>query len=170
MFLKQHKKAGINMEKNSSDNERGYTESLFYEVSLTGKYIKKLGEQHFKNLNLDFTIEEFSTLDFIFYGKNVCQRDLAIKTFINRANMGKILNGLEEKGYIKRTVDIKCNRPIKLVSMTEAGRAAYLKTVETLRKTASVIMDKFTEEESKFMIERLHKMRNLLKEVVEINI
>lgn len=151
--------------------EKKYTESLFYEVSLTGKYIKKMAEQHFKNLSLELTAEEFSILDFIYQKGNMCQRDLALKMLINRANMGKILNGLENKGYIKRKVDVKCNHPVKLVLMTEAGEKIYVKTASTLRKkTAEKTTIKFSKEEADFLISGMQKMRTMLKEIVNIDI
>ncbi len=150
--------------------EKKYTESLFYEVYLTGKYIKKMSAQHFKNLNLELTSEEFSTLDFIYHNGNMCQRDLALKMFINRANMGKILNGLEERGFLTRIVNIKCNRPVKLISMTKEGEEVYTKTLETLRNTAERACNKFSEEEVKILIQGMQKMRKCLKEIVEIDI
>ena len=152
------------------ENEKKYTESLFYEVYLTGKYIKKMSVQHFKNLNLELTGEEFSTLDFIYHNGNMCQRDLALKMFINRANMGKILNGLEERGYLKRIVDVKCNRPVKLISMTKEGEEVYTKTLTTLRITAEKAYSKFNEDEVKVLIAGMQKMRKYLKEIVEIDI
>lgn len=166
MFLKQHR-IGMKMEK---ENEKKYTESLFYEVYLTGKYIKKMSVQHFKNLNLELTGEEFSTLDFIYHNGNMCQRDLALKMFINRANMGKILNGLEERGYLKRIVDVKCNRPVKLISMTKEGEDIYTKTLATLRNTAEKAYNKFSESEVSVLIDGMQKMRKCLKEIVEIDI
>lgn len=166
MFLKQHR-IGMKMEK---ENKKKYTESLFYEVYLTGKYIKKMSVQHFKNLNLELTGEEFSTLDFIYHNGNMCQRDLALKMFINRANMGKILNGLEERGYLKRIVDVKCNRPVKLISMTKEGEEVYTKTLTTLRITAEKAYSKFSEDEVKVLIAGMQKMRKYLKEIVEIDI
>ena len=126
--------------------------------------------QHFKNLNLELTSEEFSTLDFIYHNGNMCQRDLALKMFINRANMGKILNGLEERGYLKRIVDVKCNRPVKLISMTKEGEDIYTKTLTTLRNTAEKAYNKFSESEVSVLIDGMQKMRKCLKEIVEIDI
>lgn len=167
MFLKQHR---IGMKMEEIRQEKKYTESLFYEVYLTGKYIKKLSAQHFKNLNLELTGEEFSTLDFIYHNGNMCQRDLALKMFINRANMGKILNELENKGYLKRFVDVKCNRPVKLISMTKEGEEVYTKTLITLRNTAQKAYCKFKEDEVKVLIAGMQKLREYLKEIVEIDI
>lgn len=47
--------------------------------------------------------------------------------------MGKILNGLEERGYLKRIVDVKCNRPVKLISMTKEGEEVYTKNFNHIK-------------------------------------
>lgn len=150
--------------------EKKYTGSLFYEVFLTGKYIKKMGEQLFKQLEVEFTSEEFTTLDFLYEAKNICQRDLAVKMLVNRANMGKILNGLEKRGYIIRKVDTKCNHPVKLVSLTEAGEEIYANTVIKLREKGSKAIDEITKEEADTILEGLKKMRKVLKETIDIDI
>lgn len=150
--------------------EKKYTDSLFYEVFLTGKYIKKMGEQLFKHLGIDFTSEEFSALDLLYKTENICQRDLAVKMLINRANMGKILNSLEKKECITRKVSTKCNHPVKFVALTEKGTETYIKTVNKLRERCSRAIDEITEEEADIMLEGLKKMRKVLKETLDIDI
>lgn len=46
--------------------------------------------------------ECFAALDTISCNKGICQRDLAKLILKDRANTGRILNSLEEKGFIKR--------------------------------------------------------------------
>lgn len=150
--------------------EKKYIDSLFYEIFLTGKYIKKLGEQHFKKLKPGLTIEEFSTLDFLYENSNICQRDLALRMLINRANMGKILNGLENKGYIKRELDIRANHPVKIVSLTKQGKEIYTKTLLTLKEQSLPVIDVIAKDDSDKIISGLTKIREAIKELIEINI
>lgn len=84
------------------ENKKKYTESLFYEVYLTGKYIKKMSVQHFKNLNLELTGEEFSTLDFIYHNGNMCQRDLALKNVYKQSQYGKNFKRFGREGIFKK--------------------------------------------------------------------
>jgi len=150
--------------------EKKYTDSLYYEVFLTAKYIKKTAEQHFKHLRLELTLEEFSTLDFLYDNNNICQRDLAVRMLINRANMGKILNGLEENGYITRTLDVRENRPVKIVALSDKGEEIYTKTLETLKANTKPVSDKISKEECDTIIQSLQKIRAITKEILEINI
>lgn len=157
-------------EKEKKPIEKKYTDSLFYEVFLTGKYIKKMGEQLFKKLEIELTSEEFSTLDFLYETKNICQRDLAVKMLINRANMGKILNGLEKKGYVISKVDTRCNHPVKYASLTEAGEKIYVNTVTKLSEKGKRAIEEISRLEADRIIEGLRKMRNILKEIIDIDI
>lgn len=166
MFLKQHN-GGIKMDKTG----KKYTSSLFYEVFLTGKYIKKMGENIFKKHGILLTPEEFSTLDHIFENNaKICQRDLALKMLINRANMGKILSKLEEEGYISINLSTKGNRPVKLVHLTKKGEEFYLSTIEKFKNHSQLAVDKITIKETENTIETLQKIREALQEMIAIDI
>lgn len=153
------------------DKDLKYTDSIFHDVILTGRYIKKMAEQVFKKLELKLTNEEFSVLDFLYKNEEkVCQRDLAIKLLYNRANIGKILNGLEKTGYIKRKIGEKQNYPVKFVSLTENGEKIYMETANKLREVASSSLKAISKDEVKNMSLMLKKMRNIIEEIVEFNI
>ena len=147
-----------------------YTDSLFYDIFLTGKYIKKMGEQLFRKLNFELTSEEFSTLDFLYENNNICQRDLALKMLINRANMGKILGGLEKKGFIERKLSTKGNYPVKTVYLTDMGKKNYKEIIEKLRKFGKIAIDEITEDETFLMRDKLRKIRYILDNILEIDI
>lgn len=165
--FKTTKQIGIKMRQ---EIEEKYTDSLFYEVFLTGKYIKKMGEHIFRVLEVEFTAEEFSALDFLYKSQSICQRDLALKMLINRANMGKILNGLEKRGYITRKLDTKCNHPVKIVSLTEKGEATYLNTVSKLKATGEKATKEISKEEAEVIIGGLKKIRKVLKDIIDVDI
>lgn len=148
-----------------------YTDSIFYEIILTGKYMKKLSEGLFKKLELPLTNEEFSVLDFLYDNKNeICQRDIAIKMLSDRANMGKILNSLEKKGYIKRKIGIKQNRPVKLAFLTKEGGNCYIETVNTLANIAKPVICELTENEEEKTISNLKRLRKVLSDIINIDI
>lgn len=148
-----------------------YTDSIFHDVILTGRYIKKMAEQVFKKLELKLTNEEFSVLDFLYKNdEQICQRDLAIKLLYNRANIGKILNNLEKTGYIKRQIGEKQNYPVKFVFLTKNGEKIYTETANKLREVASSPLEAISKDEVKNMSLMLKKMRNIIEEVVEFNI
>ena len=147
-----------------------YTDTMFYDIFLTGKYIKKMAEQLFKKMNFELTSEEFSTLDFLYEEEGICQRDLALKMLIDRANMGKILGGLEAKGFVVRNSSMKGNYPVKTVKLTKLGMENYIKIVNELRCFASRVSEKIPIDEVKLMRGKLQNIRQILKEILEIDI
>lgn len=115
-----------------------YTESIFYELKQTARMMKFHATQQFTLLNIDLVPEEYSTLDTIMCNPGLCQRDLAKLLLLDRANTGRILNKLESKNLIKRSVDTKKNRLVKKVEITEFG-------INKLEEINNKITDKFTE-------------------------
>ena len=79
-----------------------YTDTLFYQIELTAKYCKLLGQQVFEKYNTGITVEEFAVLDTVLCNGELCQRDVAKLILKDRANTGKLLDTLEKKGLIIR--------------------------------------------------------------------
>ena len=99
-----------------------FTDTIFYQIELTARYCKLLGAQVFEQLNVGFSVEEYSILDTLLAHRELCQRDLAKLILKDRANTGKLLDGLEKKGLLTRKLSIKNNRPVKIIEITEEGR------------------------------------------------
>ena len=87
-----------------------YVDSLYYEIELTGKYLRFLGTQMFNELKIDVSVDEFLVLDIIKTNDKICQRDIAKLLLKDRANTGRIINSLEKKELLTRSVDTKNNR------------------------------------------------------------
>jgi DNA-binding MarR family transcriptional regulator len=115
-----------------------YTESIFYELKQLARIIKFHAVQQFAVLNIDLIPEEYTTLDTIMCNPSLCQRDLAKLLLLDRANTGRILNKLEEKNLIKRSMDTKNNRLIKKVQITKKGE-------KKLNEINNKIIDKYME-------------------------
>lgn len=98
-----------------------FIDSIYYDVELTAQLMKVMGIQLFERLELDLTPMEHAALDTIFCNTGICQRDLAKLIFKDRANTGRILDSLEAKGYITRFIDMKNNRLVKKMGVTEKG-------------------------------------------------
>ena len=77
-----------------------FTDTIFYQIELTAKYCKLLGSQVFEKYNAGISCEEYTVLDVLANSPKMCQRDLAKIILKDRANTGKLLDGLEKQGYI----------------------------------------------------------------------
>ena len=149
---------------------RHFTDTIFYQIELTSRYTKMLGVQLFSKLGVALTPEEFSTLDTIISHDILCQRDIAKLILRDRANTGKLLDILEQKGYIKRELSIKNNRPVKFISITESGRNIYNETYSKLSPHHKIVEQKIANTDLEKVGELLKDLREILEESIEIDI
>ena len=98
-----------------------YTDTLNYELEKTARVMRILGIQLMEKLKIDLMLDEYVALDIVSCHQGICQRDLAKLIIKDRANTGRILNSLEEKGLITRFVDTKNNRLVRKMAITEKG-------------------------------------------------
>ena len=147
-----------------------FTDTIYYQIELTAKYCKHLGVQMFMKSNLSITLDEFCALDVIMLHNGICQRELAKLILKDRANTGRILNTLEEKGWIKRFVDTKNNRLVRKMELTKAGKDILKKATIEARKQLNQVSNIISEEEAIFLKNIMKKFREGLKEEVEMKI
>ena len=154
----------------SSVKIKHYTESLYYELLLTSKYMKMFGTQIFEQECIELSTEEFSTLDVIFCNPGICQRDLAKLILKDRANTGRTLDVLEEKGFITRTLVERNNRPIKQIEKTQYGKDYLTKLSKVLREHFNDFNSGISEEELKQISAALKKIRTHIAEIIKTQI
>lgn len=147
-----------------------FTDTIFYQIELTAKYTKMLGTQLFNKLDINLTIDEFSALDTISANKELCQRDLAKLILKDRANTGKLLDALENKGLIKRELSIKNNRPVKMVTITELGHKTYGEIYNRLAPHHRAVEQKIANTNLSRLGELLKELRETLEDTIDIDI
>ena len=135
-----------------------YTESIFYELKQTARLMKFHATQQFEALGIDLSPEDYSTLDTVMCNPSLCQRDLAKLLLLDRANTGRVLNKLEAKKLIIRTVDTKKNRLIKKVDITADG----IKELEDINKK---IYNKYMEIADKIPSEEIEAIKISIREL-----
>ena len=129
-----------------------YTESIYYDLEKTGRLMKLAAANMFTKLNLKMGLEEYGALDVISCNEGICQRDLAKTILKDRANTGRIVNSLEEKGLITRSVDTKNNRLVRKLKITEMGLKELSQVNEHIKDYMQTLRNVFSEEET----ENLH--------------
>ena len=134
-----------------------YTDSIFYQFEQTAKYCRFLGVQVFQKLNMPISPDEFYALDVIMMHDNICQRELAKLILKDRPNTGRILDSLEEKGYIERFADTKNNRLVRRMKITDTGKKITEETSERLREYISNLPKIFSDEDKNRFRENLEK-------------
>lgn len=147
-----------------------FRNTIFYQIELTARYCKMLGAQVFEQFNIGLTVEEYSILDTLMCEKELCQRDLAKLILKDRANTGKLLDGLEKRGFITRTLSVKNNRPVKLIEITELGIKQAEEAAARIRPNYLAIKKRIDNSDIAKVGELLTELREILHESLKIQI
>jgi len=152
------------------EKEHTYAESIIYAMEQTVIYFKLKGAQFFNQLNIGVTIDQFIVLDSIYSNKDICQRDLSKIILKDRSNTGRILNILEENGFIERFVETKNNRLVKKIYITEQGKKIIENNQEKLRNGFLKVFEAISEEEFAALRKTLDKLKDTLSKTTSIQI
>ena len=147
-----------------------YIDSVFYQFERTARYCKYLSVQIFQGLNMVITADEFIVLDTIDANGCICQRELAQLILKDRAGTGRLLNTLEEKGYIERFADTKNNRLVRKMKLTKSGIAILKDAIDKLKKYIDKMPEIISEENKEKLISAIIEFRQGLEKEVQMNI
>ena len=147
-----------------------YTDTIFYQIELTAKYCKLLGQQVFEKFDSGISLEEYSVLDVLSINNSLCQRDIAKLILKDRANTGKLLDTLAKKNLISRELTVKNNRPVKLVRITDEGIAKVNEVAAKARPNYNLVKEKINKRNISIVGDLLKELREILKETIEIQI
>lgn len=150
--------------------KKNYTQSTYYQIRLTARYLKILGTQFFEKIKAGMPFDEFVALDVISKEGPMCQRDLAKLLLKDRANTGRIALSLEKKKYIEIVIEQKNSRLIKKLTVTKNGENFIDEITQKLEPTMRIIEEKFDEAEEKQLSASLKKCREILKTIIEMQI
>ncbi|TGM07303.1 MarR family transcriptional regulator [Leptospira barantonii] len=97
---------------------------------------------HFTKLmsdnNEDVTVEQWILLNQLNANGTASQTDLVDKTFKDRPNVTRLLDGLEKKELVQRVDDSEDRRKFKIV-MTKKGKALLERTIPMMLKERKLI-------------------------------
>lgn len=147
-----------------------YTDSIHYELEQTSRLMKMLGKQLFEKLEIGITMDEYSALDTISINSGICQRDLAKLIIKDRANTGKILDKLEQKGFMTRFIDTKNNRLVKRLGITESGYNELNLINRKIKHYFENVTKRISKENVQKVKDALRALRLELEQIVETNI
>ena len=147
-----------------------FTDTIFYQIELTAKYCKLLGQQVFEQYQTGISVEEFAVLDTILCNGELCQRDVAKLILKDRANTGKLLDALENKGLVTRKLSMKNNRPVKLIELTEAGKEKIDNAINRIRPHYMEVKNKIANSDLARVKDLMKDLRRMLSETLDIQI
>ena len=147
-----------------------YTESIYYEMELAAKVMKMAAVQFFAKLGKELIFDEYIVLDVIACNNDICQRDLAKLILKDRANTGRIVESLEQKGLITRIADTKNNRLVRKLSLTNIGKSLIKDVTTKIKKELEEVSGIISDDEIQSFKRNLIVFRQSLEKLIELKI
>ncbi len=147
-----------------------FIDSIYYQLEQTAKYCRSLGMQLFSKLDLPINLDEFVVLDTLLGHEGICQRDLAKLILKDRPSTGRLLNSLEEKGYLERFVDTKNNRLVRKMKLTPLGLETTKEVTTIIRNYIEKLPKVLPDGDKAELINSIKKFREGLEKEVEMKI
>ena len=144
---------------------------LTYQIVYTANFNKSFRREfQTKYISDEMSADEVAILMLIDMNPDISQTDIAKYMFKGKAHVGKMLNDMENKGYLKRTVDTKDNIMIKKSIMTPKAEK-YIKYAKEQSKVIKERMEKeFSEDEKEVFISYLKRFRGVLSSLVDVKL
>ncbi|MCM1264685.1 MAG: MarR family transcriptional regulator [Candidatus Gastranaerophilales bacterium] len=161
------------MKTNSENHKKDYdfTQSIFYQIKLTEKYFKMMGKYLEMSFDLPITLDEMCVLLTIHqHDGEIHQRDLAKIILKDRGNTGRLLDTLENDGFIERKETTKNKRQAKVINITDSGMDAVNECFEMIEPVFKSLDKRFEQEKIDKVIEGLIHFRKIIEETIEIRI
>ncbi len=150
--------------------KKSYTESFYYHIGLTARYLKILASQIFENIHANISFEDFIVMDLLKTEGSMCQRDIAKFLLKDRGNTGRILQNLEKKEYISIKIETKGQRITKMVYITPKGNESVEFISEKLRKVMNKIRAHLDETFEEKMVDSLKHCQDKIRQLIELQI
>ena len=147
-----------------------YVDSLLYQMRLTARYMKILGEQIFSKMNINISFDEFISIAVISEYGSMCQRDLAKLILKDRANVGRIAKNLENIGLIEIINSTKNNRLVKNITLTAKGHSFLKDAFEKITPYVAKVQSNFSDNEIEALSNLLKNFRSVISTVIELKI
>lgn len=148
----------------------GFIDSLYYQIKLTEKCSKILAKQLEEKLELEITLDELTALATInLHNGEIHQRDLAKILLKDRANTGRMLNNLENKGYIKRIETTKNKRQVNIINLTNKGEKILDKLSNIIKPMFDNVHKNMTYDID-YLKKGLTQLREMMKKEIELHI
>ena len=146
-----------------------YVDNVFYKLDQTARVAELMARNYYKNyVTSILDLDEFRILSHIIADPSLSQSDLAKLVYKGKAHIGKILNEMEQKGLITRTLSTHNNMMVKRTSLTEQGKKLYYETDEAFRQLGTKVLAEFSDKEIDDFLYLLDKLKNKILENNEI--
>lgn len=155
----------------SDDAYKALEEHLPYQIDYTANFNKSFRREHqAKFISTELTADELAILFILKFEPDVTQSELAKFLFKGKAHVGKILNDMEKRGYIKRVADTRDNIIIKRNEITPKGMIICEKGFDEGAKIQQKMDEEFSQKDLKQFISYLKRYQKVLNSIVDVKL
>jgi len=115
-------------------------DSFAFLISRTHSAMNRRLLKNFKDNNHPLSSEQYTVMLHLWDKDKRCQRELCCATGKDKPGITRIIDKLEQLGYVER-IDDSIDRRMKLVQLTETGRALEEKSNELALKTLKEFLE-----------------------------
>lgn len=127
-------------------------------LALTFFKFKAKVTNYLKKANIEITPEQFVLLNIISQFPGITQYELTNMVYKDKSNLSRMLDGLENKGYLNRILDTKGSRVVKRLSITPKG----IRSVDRITPMIKILQDNTTKGISR---EELDTLKDILARI-----
>lgn len=147
-----------------------FVNSIVYLMEQTTLYCKTKGAQFFENLNIGISLEQYTILDTLSFNSGICQRELSRLILKDRSFTSRLLNSLEDGGYVERRIEAKGKRLVKELYLTSKGQDIIDEYQEKLKSLFLYVFNDISEEEFSTVRAGLEKMKTCMSKHTELSL
>jgi len=140
-----------------ADNVAGMLEGLYQRPGFLVRRATQLSTSIFAELCPEITPRQYGALYILAQFSDLDQKQLAQLLYVDQTNIRIILEGLETRGFIRRTQSPEDGRRT-LVHLTESGRLAQDSLEKKAQAAQKKLLKNLTEAEQKSLTRLLSKM------------
>ncbi len=149
----------------NSETPTFVSDYLVPKVGKTAKMVSMMVKSHFIGNNIPLTKEQFIVLLCLEEGFK-SQSFLAMVTERDKGSLTRLIQSLEKKSYVKRTISAEDSR-VNEVELTSIGKVILEETKPVMKKLFSIVQQGITESEMELATQVLEKMQRNVMNIIE---
>lgn len=159
------------MENSKKEEYLQLDKHLPYQIDYTSNFNRSFRREfQSKYISDEITADEFAILFAITLNPNISQTELAKLLFKGKAHVGKILNDMENRNFLKRSATTRNKIIVKKNEITKKGSLFIEKGDKEFYRIKTVMDKEFSEKEVEQFIEYLKRFRTALNSILDVKL
>lgn len=140
-------------------------DSLGYLVAKTNWYMKSYFNKLIKDNGLNVTTEQWAVLVTIYNKPGISQTEIAKLSLKDKANITRILDGLDKNGYVIKTSDSSDRRAYN-INLTDSGKEVLEKLIPLAQQANNAFVQDLSQREVENLVNSLNKIPSTLERLI----